>query len=154
MGQVYSELNRERDHDGIARLLAEHGFFLAGFTSGIDPWSVDLMTSTARIRYDIRVAVVGAILITGNTATATDAILPRLCLQPGKVLSQDALNADYARLNELASFENIELVLKPGPDPRRPWEKTLNWNLTEGRLQRASFTSSAQPETCPSPIVQ
>jgi hypothetical protein len=83
------------------------------------------------------VAVVGAVQITGNTKTKDVVIRRQLRLRPGMIITQGLLRRDYERLNNLGFFEKVDLNPKPGPDPKKPYEVTLDWNVKEQRTGTA-----------------
>jgi outer membrane protein assembly complex protein YaeT len=136
-GQAYSEAVRDKDFENIKKLYDKYDLSLGDFTAGVDSGSVDLSKGTADVNYAISVARVGAVLITGNTATKDQVIRRQLRLRPGMVVTQSGLRRDYDRLNNLGFFEKIELNSKPGPDPKKPAEVTLDWNMKEQRTGTA-----------------
>lgn len=132
-GQPYSEQARDKDVDALKALYQKNDLQLGDFEGGIDPSSVDLKTLTADVRYTISAARVGAVQITGNTKTHDDVIRRQLRLHPGDLIRGSALRNDYNRLNNLGFFSKVDLIPKPGPDPKRPALVTLDWNVTEQR---------------------
>jgi outer membrane protein insertion porin family len=75
--------------------------------------------------------------ITGNTTTKDIVIRRQLRLRPGMIITQGLLRRDYERLNNLGFFEKVDLNPKAGPDPKKPYEVTLNWNVKEQRTGTA-----------------
>ena len=49
------------------------------------------------------------------------------------------MRRDYERLNNLGFFEKVELNPKPGPDPKKPWQVTLDWAVKEQRTGTAQI---------------
>ena len=106
--------------------------------AGPDPSSIDLKAGTADVKYDIYVARVAAVEITGNTRTKDPVIRRVLREVPGLVLNTDAVKRDYERLNSLNYFSKVEPDIVPGPDPKKPQLVTLVWHVTEQRTAQAS----------------
>ena len=50
-----------------------------------------------------------------------------------------AARRDYERLNNLGFFSKVELNTKPGPNPKKPADVTLDWNVTEQRTGTAQI---------------
>ncbi len=136
-GQPYSEDSRDKDYDNLKKLYEKYDLQLGDFEAGIDPTSVDLQKGTADVKYSIYVAVVGAVEITGNTITKDVVIRRQLRLRPGMIITQGLLRRDYERLNNLGFFEKVDLNPKPGPDPKKPYALTLDWNVKEQRTGTA-----------------
>jgi outer membrane protein assembly factor BamA len=136
-GQPYSEAVRDKDLENIKKLYDKYDLSLGDFEAGIDPSSVDLSKGTADVNYAISVARVGAVMITGNTVTKDEVIRRQLRLKPGMIVTQGALRRDYDRLNNLGFFDKVELNPKPGPNPKKPAEITLDWNVKEQRTGTA-----------------
>ncbi len=136
-GQPYSEDSRDKDYDNLKKLYEKYDLQLGDFEAGIDPTTVDLQKGTADVKYSIYVAVVGAVEITGNTTTKDVVIRRQLRLRPGMIITQGLLRRDYERLNNLGFFEKVDLNPKPGPDPKKPYALTLDWNVKEQRTGTA-----------------
>jgi outer membrane protein assembly factor BamA len=136
-GQPYSEESRDKDDEILKKLYDKYDLQLGDFEAGIDPTTVDLQKGTADVKYTIYVAVVGAVQITGNTVTKDVVIRRQLRLRPGMIITQALLRRDYERLNNLGFFEKVDLNPKAGPDPKKPWEVTLDWNVKEQRTGTA-----------------
>jgi outer membrane protein assembly factor BamA len=136
-GQPYSDDSRDKDYESLKKLYDKYDLQLGDFEAGIDPTTVDLTKGTAAVKYDIHVAIVGAVQITGNTATKDVVIRRQLRLRPGMVITQSLLRRDYERLNNLGFFEKVDLNPKAGPDPKKPYEVTLDWNVKEQRTGTA-----------------
>jgi outer membrane protein assembly factor BamA len=138
-GQPYSEDTRDKDFEALKKLYDQYDLSIGDFEAGIDPSSVNLEKGTADVIYTIHVAVVGAVQITGNTKTKDEVVRRQLRLRPGMIVTQGALHRDYDKLNNLGFFEKVELNAKPGPDPKKPWETTLDWNVKEQRTGTAQI---------------
>jgi len=136
-GQPYSEDSRDKDYDNLKKLYEKYDLQLGDFEAGIDPTTVDLQKGTADVKYSIYVAIVGAVEITGNTTTKDVVIRRQLRLRPGMIITQGLLRRDYERLNNLGFFEKVDLNPKPGPDPKKPYALTLDWNVKEQRTGTA-----------------
>jgi outer membrane protein assembly factor BamA len=136
-GQPYSEDSRDKDYEALKKLYEKYDLQLGDFEAGIDPTTVDLTTGTADVKYSIYVATVGAVQITGNTVTKDVVIRRQLRLRPGMIITQGLLRRDYEHLNNLGFFEKVDLNPKPGPDPKKPYEVTLDWNVKEQRTGTA-----------------
>jgi outer membrane protein assembly factor BamA len=136
-GQPYSEDSRDKDYDSLKKLYEKYDLQLGDFEAGIDPTTVDLQKGTADVKYSIYVAIVGAVEITGNTTTKDVVVRRQLRLRPGMIITQGLLRRDYERLNNLGFFEKVDLNPKPGPDPKKPYALTLDWNVKEQRTGTA-----------------
>jgi outer membrane protein insertion porin family len=112
---------------------------LGDFEAGIDPTTVDLQKGTADVKYSIYVATVGAVQITGNTTTKDVVIRRQLRLRPGMIVTQGLVRRDYERLNNLGFFEKVDIQQKAGPDPKKPYALTLDWNVKEQRTGTAQI---------------
>jgi outer membrane protein assembly factor BamA len=138
-GQPYSEDTRDKDFEALKKLYEKYDLSIGDFEAGIDPSSVNLDKGTADLIYNIHVARVGAVQITGNSKTKDEVVRRQLRLRPGMIVTQGLLHRDYDRLNNLGFFEKVELNAKPGPDPKKPWETTLDWNVKEQRTGTAQI---------------
>jgi len=136
-GQPYSEESRDKDYENLKKLYEKYDLQLGDFEAGIDPTTVDLAKGTADVKYSIYVAVVGAVQVTGNTLTKDVVVRRQLRLRPGMIITQGQLRRDYERLNNLGFFEKVDLNPKPGPDPKKPYQVTLDWNVKEQRTGTA-----------------
>ena len=138
-GAVYSDEVRDADFKALQKLY-ENKFHLevGNFEGGIDPSSIDLKSGTADVKYNIYVARISIVEITGNTRTKDNVIRRELRVRPGMVLNTDAIKRDYERLNALGFFSKIEPDIRPGPDPKKPQLVTLVWHVTEQRTATAS----------------
>ncbi|MFY9779462.1 MAG: POTRA domain-containing protein [Candidatus Baltobacteraceae bacterium] len=138
-GQPYSEDTRDKDFDALKKLYEKYDLQLGDFEAGIDPTTVDISKGTAAVKFSIYAALVGAVQITGNTVTKDIVIRRQLRLRPGMIITQAALRRDYERINNLGFFEKVDLNPKPGPDPKKPYEVTLDWNVKEQRTGTAQI---------------
>jgi outer membrane protein assembly factor BamA len=138
-GSVYSDAVRDADYKALQKLY-ENKFHLelGNFEGGIVPSSINLQAGTADVKYDIYVARIAVVEITGNTRTKDQVIRRELRERPGMVLNTDAIKRDYERLNALNFFSKVEPDIKPGPDPKKPQDVTLVWHVTEQRTASAS----------------
>lgn len=137
VGQPYSEEARDKDYENLKKLYEKYDLQLGDFEAGIDPTTVNLDKGTACVKYSIFAMQVGAVQITGNTITKDRVIRRQLRMRPGDYVTQGGLRRDYERLNNLGFFEKVELNPKPGPDPKKPYEVTLDWNVKEQRTGTA-----------------
>ncbi len=138
-GQPYSEDARDKDYEALKKLYDKFDLSLGDFEAGIDPTTVDLQKGTADVKYSIYVATVGAVQITGNTNTKDVVIRRQLRLRPGMIITQGLVRRDYERLNNLGFFEKVDIQQKAGPDPKKPYALTLDWNVKEQRTGTAQI---------------
>jgi outer membrane protein assembly factor BamA len=140
VGGVYSDAVRDADAKALQKLY-ENRFHLelGNFEGGIEPSSIDLNAGTATVKYNIYVARIAVVEITGNTRTKDQVIRRELREKPGMVLNTDAIKRDYERLNALNFFSKVEPDIKPGPDPKKPQDVTVVWHVTEQRTASASI---------------
>jgi outer membrane protein assembly factor BamA len=140
VGSVYSDAVRDADAKALQKLY-ENKFHLevGNFEGGIVPSSINLQAGTADVKYDIYVARVALVEITGNSRTKDQVIRRELRERPGMVLNTDAIKRDYERLQALNFFSKVEPDVKPGPDPKKPQDVTLVWHVTEQRTASASL---------------
>lgn len=138
-GVEFSDELRDKDAQALKKFYEDKLHIeLGNFVGGIDPSSIDLKNGTADVKYDIYVARIAAVQITGNTRTKDQVVRRELRVRPGMVLSTDAVKRDYERLNATGYFSKIEPDFKEGPDPRKPQDVTLVWHVTEQRTASAS----------------
>ncbi len=138
-GQPYSEDARDKDAEALKNLYDKYDLSLGDFEGGIDPTTIDQQKGTADVTYRIYPATVGAIQITGNTITKDVVIRRQLLLRPGMIITQGLVRRDYERLNNLGFFEKVDIQQKPGPDPKKPYALTLDWNVKEQRTGTAQI---------------
>ncbi len=138
-GSVYSDTVRDADYKALQKLYEDKFHLEVGnFEGGIVPSSINLQAGTADVKYDIYVARIAVVEITGNTRTKDQVIRRELRERPGMVLNTDAIKRDYERLNALNFFSKVEPDIKPGPDPKKPQDVTVVWHVTEQRTATAS----------------
>ncbi|HEY1655420.1 MAG TPA: POTRA domain-containing protein [Candidatus Tumulicola sp.] len=138
-GTVYSDAVRDADYKVITKLYEDkYHLEIGNFEGGIDPSSIDLKAGTADVKYNIYVARIAVVEVTGNTRTKDPVIRRVLRELPGMVLNTDAVKRDYERLNAMGFFSKVEPDIKPGPDPKKPQLVTLVWHVTEQRTAQAS----------------
>jgi outer membrane protein assembly factor BamA len=139
VGSIYSDAVRDADAKALQKLYEDRFHLDVGnFEAGIVPSSINLQAGTADVKYDIYVARIAVVEITGNTRTKDQVIRRELRERPGMVLNTDAIKRDYERLNALNFFSKVEPDVKPGPDPKKPQDVTLVWHVTEQRTASAS----------------
>jgi outer membrane protein assembly factor BamA len=140
VGSVYSDSVRDADYKALQKLYEDKFHLEVGnFEGGIDPSSIDLKAGTADVKYNVYVARIALVEITGNTRTKDQVIRRELRERPGMVLNTDAIKRDYERLNALNFFSKVEPDIKPGPDPKKPQDVTVVWHVTEQRTAQASI---------------
>lgn len=139
-GAVYSDAVREKDVEALKKYY-EDTFHLemGNFEGGIDPSTVDQKAGTADVKYNVYVARVAVVQITGNTRTKDAVIRRQLRVRPGTVVNTDWIKSDYERLNATGYFSKVNPDIKEGPDPKKPQDVTLVWQLTEQRTAQASI---------------
>ena len=138
-GMVYSEQIRQKDEDKLKNWYDDKWHIeLGNFEAGIDPSSIDEKNGTAIVKYDVYVARVAAVQITGNTRTKDRVIRRLLRVTPGMIVNTDWIKADYERLNSTGYFSKVNPDIKEGPDPKKPQDVTLVWQVTEQRTAQAS----------------
>ncbi|MGD0969645.1 MAG: POTRA domain-containing protein [Candidatus Aquilonibacter sp.] len=138
-GMVYSDEIRLKDQDKLKSWYDDKWHIeLGNFEAGIDPTSVDEKTGTAIVKYEVDVARVAVVQITGNTRTKDRVVRRLLRVTPGMIVNTDWIKADYERLNSTGYFSKVNPDIKPGPDAKKPQDVTLVWELTEQRTAQAS----------------
>jgi outer membrane protein assembly factor BamA len=139
-GDVYSDAVRDADYKALQKFYEDRLHLEVGnFEGGIVPSSINLQAGTADVKYDVYVARIAVVEITGNSRTKDQVIRRELRERPGMVLNTDAIKRDYERLNALNYFSKVEPDIKPGPDPKKPQDVTLVWHVTEQRTATASI---------------
>jgi len=138
-GAEYSDAMRDKDYEALQKVYDKYDLVLGAFEGGIEPTSIDQKAGTARVKYDIYVARVGLVQITGNTKTKDQVIRRELRMQPGMVITKGGIRRDQERLNNLGYFSKVDLNPKEGPDPKNhPGWVTLDWSVTEQKTASAS----------------
>jgi len=139
VGAVYSDAIREKDIDAIKKYYEDQWHLeLGNFEGGIDPSTIDQKAGTADVKYNVYVARIVVVQITGNTRTKDAVIRRQLRVRPGTVVNTDWIKADYERLNAMGYFSKVNPDIKEGPDPKKPQDVTLVWQVTEQRTAQAS----------------
>ncbi|MBV9270560.1 MAG: hypothetical protein JO165_05665, partial [Candidatus Eremiobacteraeota bacterium] len=139
-GVQFSDKMRDQDYEALQKLYDKYDIVLGSFDGGIDPTTIDTKAGTAKVKYDIYVARVGLVQITGNTKTKDQVIRRELRLRPGMVITKSAVRRDQERLNNLGFFSKVDLTPKEGPDPKNhPGWVTLDWVVTEQKTATASL---------------
>jgi len=139
VGSVYSDAVRDADYKALQKFYENKLHLeLGNFEGGIVPSSINLQAGTADVKYNIYVARIAVVEVTGNTRTKDQVIRRELRERPGMVLNTDAIKRDYERLNALNFFSKVEPDVRPGPDPKKPQDVTLVWHVTEQRTASAS----------------
>ena len=130
---------RDADYKALQKLYEDKFHLeLGNFEGGIVPSSINLTAGTADVKYNIYVARIAVVEVTGNTRTKDQVIRRELRERVGMVLNTDAIKRDYQRLNALNFFSKVEPDVRPGPDPKKPQDVTLVWHVTEQRTASAS----------------
>ena len=125
-GMQYSDDIRDADFKALQKFYEDKWHLEVGnFEGGIDPSSIDQKADTVDIKYNIYVARVAVVEITGNVRTKDQVIRRELRVKPGMVLNTDAIKNDYERLNSMGFFSKVEPDIKDGPDPKKPQQVTL-----------------------------
>ncbi|MHB8140190.1 MAG: BamA/OMP85 family outer membrane protein [Vulcanimicrobiaceae bacterium] len=137
-GVEYSNEMRSQDAKAIEKIYKKYNLIVGRFEGGIDPGSINLKNDSANVKYDIWVAKVGAVQITGNTKTKDQVIRRLLTLKPGMIITRSAIKQDYERLQNTGFFSKVNFNPKAGPNPKRPQDITINWQVTEQRTATAS----------------
>lgn len=138
-GDVFSDQVRQADIDSLKKFYEDTLHLeLGNFEGGIDPASIDQKTGTADVKYNVYVARIAVVQITGNTRTKDQVIRRQLRVRPGMVVDTDWIKADYERLNATGYFSKVNPDIKEGPDPKKPQDLTLVWEVTEQRTASAS----------------
>ena len=139
-GDEYSDQLKQKDYDSLRKFYEDKfKVELGNFEGGIDPSSIDEKAGTANVKYNVYVARVAAVQITGNTRTKDPVIRRLLRVRPGMVVNTDWIKADYERLNSTGYFSKVNPDIKEGPDPKKPQDVTLVWQLTEQRTANANI---------------
>jgi outer membrane protein assembly factor BamA len=138
-GEVYSDQIREKDYKNLKNYYDDKfKIELGNIEGGIDPATIDQKNHTADVKYDVYVARVAAVQIVGNTRTKDQVIRRLLRVTPGMIVNTDWIKADYERLNATNYFSKVNPEIKDGPDPKKPQDVTLVWEVTEQRTAQAS----------------
>src|SRR5579872_3879711 len=83
-GGIYSDEVRDADYKALQKLYEDkYHLEIGNFEGGIDPSSIDLKAGTANVKYNIYVARIAVVEITGNTRTKDPVIRRVLRELPG-----------------------------------------------------------------------
>ncbi len=142
-GVEYSDALRDKDYQALQTLYQDKfNLILGGFEGGIDATTVDPKAGTAAVTYDIYVARVGLVQITGNTKTKDQVIRRQLALQPGQIVTKAGVQRDLERLNNTQFFSKVDVNPKPCPDEMQkkdPGCVVLDWVVVEQKTAQASI---------------
>jgi len=142
-GVEYSDALRDKDYAALQALYQDkYNLILGGFEGGIDATTVDPKAGTADVTYDIYVARVGLVQITGNTKTKDQVIRRQLGLQPGMIVTKAGVQRDLERLNNTQFFSKVDINPKPCPDEmakKDPGCVVLDWVVAEQKTAQASI---------------
>ena len=142
-GVEYSDALRDKDYQVLQSLYQDkYNLILGGFEGGIDATTVDPKAGTAQVTYDIYVARVGLVQITGNTKTKDQVVRRQLGLQPGMIVTKAGVQRDLERLNNTQFFSKVDVNPKPCPDEmakKDPGCVVLDWVVTEQKTAQASI---------------
>lgn len=140
-GTEYSDQLRDKDAQAVQDLFAKYNLLLGAFEGGIDPTSIDEKAGTANVKYDIYIARVGLVEITGNTKTKDQVIRRELGERPGMILTKTGVQRDLERLNNTGFFSKVDVNPKPCPEEmtkKDPGCVTIQWIVTEQKTASAS----------------
>ncbi|HET9029493.1 MAG TPA: POTRA domain-containing protein [Candidatus Aquilonibacter sp.] len=139
-GMVYSDEVRQKDANALRKFYEDKlKIELGNFEEGIDPASIDQKAGTADVKVNVYVARIAAVQITGNTRTKDQVIRRELRVRPGMVVNTDWIKSDYERLQATGYFSKVNPDIKEGPDPKKPQDVTLVWQVTEQRTASANI---------------
>ncbi len=142
-GVEYSDALRDKDYQVLQALYQDkYNLILGGFEGGIDATTVDPKAGTAAVTYDIYVARVGLVQVTGNTKTKDQVIRRQLGLQPGMIVTKAGVQRDLERLNNTQFFSKVDVNPKPCPDEmekKDPGCVVLDWVVAEQKTAQASI---------------
>ena len=140
-GIEYSDQMRDQDAQTVQKLYEKYNLLVGDFEGGIDPASIDEKAGTAKVKYDINVARVGLVQITGNTKTKDQVIRRQLFERPGMILTKNGVQRDLERLNNTGFFAKVDVNPKPCPEEmtkKDPGCVVLDWVVTEQKTASAS----------------
>jgi outer membrane protein assembly factor BamA len=78
----------------------------------------------------VYVARVAAIRIVDNTNFGEAAVRTLLAVRPGMVLNAELVKADEQRLRATGKFGKLNAKIEEGPNPSKPQNVTLVWELS------------------------
>lgn len=140
-GIVYSDQLRDKDYQAATDLYKKYDLLLGSMEGGLDQSSIDEKAGTAKVKYDLYIARVGLVQITGNTKTKDQVIRRELGLRPGMILTTNGVQRDLERLNNTGFFSKVDVNPKPCPEEmakKDPGCVTLQWVVTEQKTATAS----------------
>jgi outer membrane protein assembly factor BamA len=140
-GQEYSDQVREQDAQAVQKIYDKYSLLVGDFEGGIDPATIDEKAGTAQVKYNIYVARVGLVQITGNTKTKDQVIRRELFERPGMILTKNGVQRDLERLNNTGFFSKVDVNPKPCPEEmvkKDPGCVVLDWIVTEQKTASAS----------------
>jgi outer membrane protein assembly factor BamA len=140
-GVEYSDAMRDKDAQNVQKLYDKYNLLVGDFEGGIDPATIDQKAGTAAVKYDISVARVGLVQITGNTKTHDQVIRRELFERPGMILTKNGVQRDLERLNNTGFFSKVDVNPKPCPEEmmkKDPGCVVLDWVVTEQKTAQAS----------------
>jgi outer membrane protein assembly factor BamA len=138
-GEVYSDQIRSKDYANLKNYYDDKFHIeLGNIEGGIDPATIDEKNHTADVKYNVYVARIAVVQIVGNTRTKDQVIRRLLRVVPGMIVNTDWIKSDYERLNSTNYFSKVTPDIKDGPDPKKPQDVTLVWEVTEQRTATAS----------------
>ncbi|MEO6913383.1 MAG: POTRA domain-containing protein [Candidatus Baltobacteraceae bacterium] len=136
-GVPYSDELRDKDFAAVQKLYEKYDLVLGDAEGGIDPGSIDLKTGTADVKYNLYVAKVCVVEITGNTKTKDEVIRRELLLKPGSIITKSGIQRDNERLKNTGFFSKVDVTPKACPGSKNPALVTLDWSVTEQRTGQA-----------------
>ncbi len=140
-GVEYSDTMGDKDCQAISDLYKKYNLLIGACSPGLDAGTIDEKAGTAKVKYDVYVARVGLVQITGNTKTKDQVIRRELGLRPGMVLTTSGVQRDLERLNNTGFFSKVDVNPKECPEEmakKDPGCVTLQWVVTEQKTASAS----------------
>ncbi|MFN2449048.1 MAG: outer membrane protein assembly factor [Candidatus Baltobacteraceae bacterium] len=141
VGDEYSDAMRDKDSQAVQKLYDKYSLLIGDFEGGIDPSTIDEKAGTAKVKYDIYVARVGLVQITGNTKTKDQVIRRQLFERRGVILSKNGVQRDLEALNNTGFFSKVDVNPKPCPEEmakKDPGCVVLDWIVAEQKTASAS----------------
>ena len=141
-GDAYSDATKDKDAQAVQKLYEKYNLLIGDFEGGPDPSTIDEKAGTATVKYDVYVARVGLVQITGNTKTKDQVIRRQLFERPGMILSKNGVQRDLEALNNTGFFSKVDVNPKPCPEDlakKDPGCVVLDWIVTEQKTASASI---------------
>jgi outer membrane protein assembly factor BamA len=141
VGDEYSDAMRDKDAQAVQKVFDKYSLIIGDFEGGIDPATIDEKAGTAKVKYDIYVARVGLVQITGNTKTKDQVIRRQLFERPGMILSKTGVQRDLEALNNTGFFSKVDVNPKQCPEEmlkNDPGCVVLDWVVAEQKTAQAS----------------